>query len=205
MENRVKVLVGLGNPGQAYEMTRHNMGHLAVHAFGHSLSATFRPKSSLKGQCAKVILESGDLLYLVLPETYMNLSGESVRACIKKLGVELDDLLIVSDDVEIPFGSMRLRSGGGHGGHNGLRSIESLLGTRDYTRLRLGISRPAYTNLEEYVLQNFNKSQQRELDGIMKNTQVVLDYWLNDKQDLAKQFANQTKSLDQGEDHEEDA
>ena len=91
------------------------------------------------------------------------------------------------------------------GGHNGLRSIESCLGTREYQRLRVGVSAPSRTCLSEYVLQNFNESQFKVLDGIIKNAHVVLDYWLKDELELAKQFANQTKSIDQGEDHEEDA
>ena len=203
MKVSAKLLIGLGNPGSSYESTRHNMGRLAVQSYAHGFSSSFKSKASIQGNYAKTLLENDQTLHLVLPNTYMNLSGVCVRSCIKKFGIALENILVVSDDVEIPFGSMRIRFNGSHGGHNGLRSIESVLGTRDYCRLRLGIGRPAFTCLEEYVLQNFNEGQLRVLEDVMKNAHVVLDYWLNDKQELAKQFANQTKSLDQGEDHEE--
>lgn len=202
-KSNVKVVVGLGNPGQSYETTRHNLGYMVVRSFGSNMSAAFKSKASFKGKIAKLVFENNRSACLLLPETFMNLSGLSVRACLQKLGIELENLLIVSDDIQIPFGTMRFRQRGSHGGHNGLKSIESCLGTRDYQRLRLGVSAPVRTDLSEYVLQDFNEVQFSSLDGILKNAHVVLDYWLNDKQELAKQFANQTKSLDQGEDHEE--
>ena len=112
----VKVIVGLGNPGQAYDTTRHNMGRLIVRSFAQGFQTTFKSKSAYKGQVAKVVMESKEALYLLLPDTFMNLSGLSVRACLKKTGVDLDQCLIVSDDIQVSFGAMRLREKGSHGG-----------------------------------------------------------------------------------------
>ncbi|MDE1171133.1 MAG: aminoacyl-tRNA hydrolase [Verrucomicrobium sp.] len=152
-----RLIVGLGNPGSKYEGTRHNLGFAALDAV---LSpAAFSPESRGPVEVAR----EGDVRFLK-PQTYMNLSGPAVAAWLSWLKLTPADLLVLVDDFALPFGEIRFRTGGSHGGHNGLRSIEETLGTRDYARLRLGMGPvPERWAVEDFVLARFTPEEKAQL------------------------------------------
>ncbi|MEB3334128.1 MAG: aminoacyl-tRNA hydrolase [Cyanobacteriota bacterium] len=138
----LRLLVGLGNPGPRYAQTRHNVGFLVLERLAKDAGQTFRQLPRLHGQLAEVGAGSGRLR-LLLPQTFMNESGRSVRATLDWFGLRPDQVLVVVDDMDLPLGRLRLRASGSAGGHNGLRSIIQHLGSEDFPRLRIGIGPPA--------------------------------------------------------------
>lgn len=135
------LIAGLGNPGSQYEATRHNAGFQVIDALAsHWGAAGFRDK--FKGQFAKVMRAGGGDVVLLKPQTFMNLSGESVQPACDYFGVALENLLVVHDELDLPFGTLRIKIGGGLAGHNGLRSISQQCGDNGYLRLRFGVGRP---------------------------------------------------------------
>lgn len=154
------LIVGLGNPGERYARNRHNVGFMAVDLLMQRLSTTDASKSTFKGDLAR----SGHL-YLLKPKTYMNLSGESVRAVTEYF--KLDSVIALHDDIDLPFGALRIKKGGGHGGHNGLRSMDAHIGA-DYFRVRIGIGRPQHKNeVADYCLSDFSKAEFQQLPDIL--------------------------------------
>ena len=147
------LIVGLGNPGPQYEMTRHNLGYLVVQAFARQLGWSLKEDRRFNAKVAKGV--AGDhALHLLLPLTYMNLSGNALRRYLDYFKIALGHFIIITDDIALPFSQMRLRSMGSAGGHNGLKSIEACLGTSHYKRLRMGIGHPGEKMLANYVLEN---------------------------------------------------
>lgn len=136
----MKVIVGLGNPGSEYSRTPHNIGFWAVERIANQVNADWKDTSKFKGQIARANVD-GEALWLVKPQTYMNLSGECVVPFLHYYGASAKDLLVISDDCDLPTGTMRLRASGSAGGHKGLISIITLLGTQTFARLRLGVGR----------------------------------------------------------------
>ena len=156
----LRLVVGLGNPGAEYTETRHNAGFWFCERLAQELKVSFSKESRFKGLAAR----SGDL-WLLMPATFMNHSGESVRALAQFYRIEPADMLVVHDELDLPPGQMRLKFGGGLGGHNGLKDITSHLGTQDYWRLRLGIGHPGDRNeVVNYVLKAARKEEQVEID-----------------------------------------
>ena len=164
----MKLLVGLGNPGSRYERTRHNVGFMAVERVGSRAGgASFREKFS--GRLAEVTL-AGQRLRLLEPLTFMNDSGRSVVEAARFFDLEPADLLVVHDELDLPFGELRLKQGGGDAGHRGLASITAGLGTGDYPRLRLGIGRPGpdfVGSIADFVLEAFPLASQEELSRVL--------------------------------------
>lgn len=154
---RPRLIVGLGNPGRRYAGTRHNIGFMTVEALGRHLKAGSWREDRLAAQ-TEARTEGGPLL-LLKPLTFMNLSGQAVRAAAARLSIPPARVLVVSDDLDLPFGRLRLRPGGSTGGHNGLRSIEADLGTREFPRLRLGIGRPLQGDPIDWVLAPFDAQE----------------------------------------------
>ena len=169
---KVYCIVGLGNPGASYDRTRHNIGFQVVRAFAKKHGLTFRSKPSFSADMAK-----DEDQVLLLPMTYMNSSGESVARCMKYFSLDLDNMVVVVDDVALPFGQMRMKEGGSAGGHNGLKSIEQHLGTQQYPRLRIGIGAPVGCDMTSYVLGKFTEEEQGELDEILEKASEALDIW----------------------------
>ncbi len=136
----MKIIVGLGNPGRKYERTRHNAGFLAVNELAKSLqvAGTQEKYHALVGRAS---IDSVDAI-LVKPLTFMNNSGSSVSAIIRYTHAAVSDIIVLHDDLDLPVGAVRIKTGGGHGGHNGLRSIIENVGSSDFTRVRIGIGRP---------------------------------------------------------------
>lgn len=141
MENGIRLIVGLGNPGKEYEDTRHNAGFWLVDRLVDELHGVFRAEAKFHGLAAKVSLERQDL-WLLKPQTYMNASGRAVAALAGFYKIEPAEILVVHDELDLPPGAAKLKKGGGHAGHNGLRDIAAALKTPDFWRLRLGIGHP---------------------------------------------------------------
>ena len=169
-ESKRALIVGLGNPGKKYESTRHNMGQMVLSAFADKHLLPFKRESMLKGEVAKGTVKEGKV-FLLFPTTYMNLSGQAVRKTMDFFKLSREEILIISDDVALPFGTLRFRDKGSAGGHNGLKDIEEKLGTQDYQRLRLGVGEPAVGYLEDHVLAPFTKEEQEKIPEIL--TQAV--------------------------------
>jgi peptidyl-tRNA hydrolase, PTH1 family len=160
------LIVGLGNPGSEYAGNRHNAGFLVADELAARASVRFKRDRS-RAHVATGGLE-GVQVVLAKPMTYMNLSGGSVAALRRFYKIPVERLLVVHDELDIPFGSIRLKLGGGDNGHNGLRSVTSALGTRDYYRVRIGIGRPpGRMDPADYVLRDFSKAERTELPEIV--------------------------------------
>lgn len=173
----MKLLVGLGNPGQEYVATRHNIGFLVAQKFAEKMGL------SLKRQAHQAILGTGCVtgqeVMILLPQTYMNRSGISVVSACKAKTVAIEDLIVIHDEIDLPFGSVRIKVGGGHGGHNGLRSIADLLGSRDFIRLRVGVGRPfGQMDVAKYVLGCFSAAEKSQLDNVLENSVMALEVLL---------------------------
>lgn len=163
----MKLLVGLGNPGQKYERNRHNIGFMAVEEIARVHS--FAPwRSRFKGFFSEGLID-GNKCLLLKPSTFMNLSGEAVRAAIQFYKIPLEDLIVLHDEIDIAPGKIRVKSGGGNAGHNGLKSISQHLGN-DYVRVRLGVGRPVNKgDVANYVLRDFAKAEQPWLDEMISS------------------------------------
>ncbi len=161
----MKIVIGLGNPGREYAATRHNLGFMVVDEIARRF-ATSERRSRFRAELIE-LFANRDKLILVKPQTFMNLSGSSVREVAHWYRVSSDELLVVADDIDLPFGSTRMRARGGSGGHNGLKSIIAELGTEDFPRLRIGIGRgPGHASRQ--VLTRFNPEEERELPDIVR-------------------------------------
>ncbi len=156
--SEIKLIVGLGNPGREYESTRHNAGFWWVDEFAHTHKFTFKAESKFHGFTARSQVHGHEIL-LLKPQTFMNASGRALAALALFYKIEPQHILVVHDELDLLPGSAKLKLGGGHGGHNGLKDIIAHLGTRDFWRLRIGIGHPGErADVVEYVL----KAPQRE-------------------------------------------
>jgi PTH1 family peptidyl-tRNA hydrolase len=156
----MKIIVGLGNPGRKYERTRHNAGFMAVDELADNLHAGI-DQEKFFALIGKARIDSEQVV-LVKPQTYMNESGRAVAAAVRGSYADVPDLLVIHDDLDLPSGSVRVKIGGGHGGHNGLRSIIEHLGSAEFVRVRIGIGRPTPDwNTADYVLSPF-PAEERE-------------------------------------------
>jgi len=152
------LFVGLGNPGPAYEKTRHNIGFRVVDRMTESTAACDISKKSFQGELHR----QGNLFFLK-PATYMNLSGKSVQAVMNFFKIPLQNVTVIHDDIDLKFAELRLKRGGGSGGHNGLKSIDALVG-REYLRLRLGVGKPLFkSQVVDYVLAPFTPEEEERL------------------------------------------
>jgi PTH1 family peptidyl-tRNA hydrolase len=160
------ILVGLGNPGRDYARSRHNVGFMCIDRLAVQLNATGRKVQSKALVCTA--LHEGRRILLAKPQTYMNLSGHSVQGLARFFKLPLECLLVAHDDLDLPFGTIRLRPGGGPGGQKGVASAIERLGSRDFARLRIGIGRPpGRMDPADYVLQDFAAREIDELSEIL--------------------------------------
>ncbi len=163
------LIVGLGNPGTQYENTRHNIGFKVIDKLVFDFGAKEVSKASFYGQ----LFKSNDIL-LLKPMTYMNLSGKSLLAVKQFYKIELENIIVVHDDIDLPFSALRFKQGGGHGGHNGLRSIDSLLG-KEYMRVRMGVDKPEHKGqVADYVLHDFSVEESKKLSAWITYTANVI-------------------------------
>ena len=172
MADALRLVVGLGNPGTKYEGTRHNIGFMALERMASREGFSFRQQSKLHGLAAEHGIGESRLR-LLMPQTYMNDSGRSIRAALDWFGFTPEQLLVLVDDMDIPLGRLRLRAQGSAGGHNGLRSTIQHLGTQAFPRLRIGIGAPADNPAERrartvsHVLGPFSRAEQSEVDAVL--------------------------------------
>ncbi len=159
-----RLVAGLGNPGPEYAATRHNAGFMVVDLLGENLRAAYW-KDECGAQTSQVRLGDEELV-LAKPQTFMNLSGASVKRLVDEYDVPLDGLIVVHDDIDLPAGTVRVKNGGGHGGHNGLRSLHEKLQDGEYVRVRVGVGRPpGRQDPADYVLEGMSPSRCRGARG----------------------------------------
>lgn len=174
---KIRLLVGLGNPGITYQQTRHNIGFLVMNALAKKHSVSFSIQKKLKGALAEISTEQEQII-LLKPNTFMNKSGEAVLATKNFYRIEKESIAIIYDDADLDFGELRIRKTGSSGGHRGMKSIIELLGTQDIARLRIGIGRPQHPDfpLDEWVLQKWTKREQEKLPEIIEQaiTKIAL-------------------------------
>ena len=190
------IVVGLGNPGREYARTRHNVGFDVLDVLSEKTGIQLT-KSAMHGLIGEGFA-GGEKLVLVKPQTYMNLSGQCVSELVSWYKPEMDRLLIVYDDIDLPLGKLRLRKSGSAGTHNGMRSIIGLLGSQDFPRLRVGVGKkPEGWELADWVLSHYQTVEERQtqFDAFLLAADVVLDYMKNGL-DSAMRMANTPKKAE---------
>jgi len=177
------LIVGLGNPGPTYETTRHNIGFMVINELVRRQNAQKLSSSSFDGELFKFSNH-----FLLKPLTFMNLSGNSIVA-VKKF-YKIEDVVVIHDDLDLPFGTLRFKHGGGHGGHNGLKSTDERI-SREYVRVRLGIGKPEHKGeVSSYVLSDFNKDEQTHLEEWITHTCNAVEFLLqNSMEDTSSKYA----------------
>ena len=172
----VKLIVGLGNPGPKYQWTRHNAGFMVLDRLSH-LAGIAVTRKNFSGLCGEGSWQ-GERLLLLKPQTFMNLSGRSVAEALRFHKLSVEDLIVIHDDLDIPFGRVKLKAGGGHAGHNGLRSLSQELGSGAFLRVRMGIGRPLHGDVVNYVLSNFSPEEMTGLplllDGVIDLLEMLI-------------------------------
>ncbi|APE36984.1 aminoacyl-tRNA hydrolase [Nocardia mangyaensis] len=172
------LVVGLGNPGPDYERTRHNVGFLVADVLAERVGGRFAVHKKSGADLLQARLDGRQIL-IAKPRTYMNLSGRPVAALAKFFSVPLDQVIVVHDELDLPFGTIKLKQGGGEGGHNGLRSISQALTTKDYLRTRIGIGRPpGRQDPADYVLKPFAAPERKEVPVIVEQAADAVELLL---------------------------
>lgn len=169
----MRLVVGLGNPGKEYEISKHNIGFICLDAYAKANRLKFTKSIKWKGEVVKL----PDAI-LLKPRTFMNNSGLSVAAVAGYFGVVSTDILVISDDLDLPFGKLRLRERGSAGGHNGLKSLIEHLHTEEFKRCRIGIDRDERKDVVDYVLGDFSKEQRKALDALVVETNDIIESFI---------------------------
>ncbi|MCQ6276720.1 aminoacyl-tRNA hydrolase [Bacillus sp. V3B] len=173
----MKLIVGLGNPGKQYAQTRHNIGFEVIDALADRLHISL-DQAKFKGIYGSGIVQ-GEKVFLLKPLTYMNLSGESISAMINYFQMDIDDLVVIYDDLDLPVGRIRLRQKGSAGGHNGIKSTISHLGTQEFNRIRVGINRPSNgMTITDYVLGRFTQEEQELIKVAVERSADACEEWI---------------------------
>ena len=181
----IRLIVGLGNPGREYETTRHNAGYWWVDELARLQNLGFKSEAKFHGLMARGQLHGHEIL-LLKPQTFMNASGRSVGALVQFYKIEPAEILVVHDELDLPPGVARLKLGGGHGGHNGLKDIIAHLGTRDFWRLRLGIGHPGEgADVASFVLNDPRREERGLIDEAMQKAQNVAHLVIEGKTEAA--------------------
>lgn len=181
MSQRIKLIVGLGNPGPQYQDTRHNAGAWFVEQLLQDHNLPLRNEKKFKGDIVKANLNGHEVL-LLLPSTFMNLSGESILAVAHFYKIPPEAILVAHDELDLPVGEVRLKESGGHGGHNGLRSTMACLNSKNFLRLRIGIGHPGDSRqVSDYVLRRPSKQDQQLIEESIWRTERCLPDILSGK------------------------
>jgi len=174
VERGIRLIVGLGNPGPEYEATRHNVGYRFVDVLAECNGGRFRVENRFRGLLCRLLV-SGQDLRLLKPITFMNRSGQSVAAVVRYFRIAPEQVLIAHDELDLPVGTLRLKQGGGHAGHNGLRDVISALDSRDFWRLRIGIDHPAdRSEVVNYVLGRASREDERRIRDALDQAEQCL-------------------------------
>lgn len=185
----MKLIVGLGNIGNKYTFTRHNVGFMLADSIALNNNLTFRENSKLK--CLMTNLRNGvDDFLIIKPTTFMNLSGEAVRAVMDYYKISVEDILIVYDDLSLQLGKIRFRPNGSDGGHNGIKSIIQHVGTKDIARLKIGIGPQPNLPSEVFVLQNFSKEELEKLKEVLSNVKNGIECFFKEGISVAQNKFN---------------
>lgn len=185
------LVVGLGNIGPKYSKTRHNMGFMVLDAWSQASNTAFN--TMRYGDVAEIHLK-GRTVYLLKPSTYMNLSGNAVRYYLQKLPIPTDRLLVICDDINLPFGKLRMRKNGSDGGHNGLKNIAECLETENYARIRMGVGHEFSTGAQaDYVLGNLSEEEMKEMDNLSEKVIQGVKDWIFVGADRAMNVLNAKK------------
>jgi PTH1 family peptidyl-tRNA hydrolase len=188
-----KLIVGLGNPGRAYEKTRHNFGFMAVQRLAEGLGAEFK-KCRYASALTAAVREGDAKVLLALPQTFMNNSGAAVRDIMKFENVAPEDVLVVCDDLRLDVGKLKLRLDGSDAGHNGLKSVAAFLGTEGYARLKLGIGAPRSPDDQiDFVLARFSAAETKKLEDVLESACDCCRLWLTGDTARAMTLYNKRK------------
>ncbi|MFW5838339.1 MAG: aminoacyl-tRNA hydrolase [Bacillota bacterium] len=171
----MKLVIGLGNPGKKYQKTRHNIGFMCVDAYASSIGEAFSISKRFYGE----VLKTKELV-LLKPHTYMNLSGQSVKAAMDYYNIDTDDILVIHDDLDLPTAKLRLRFQGSAGGHNGVKSIITHIQTEQFKRVKFGIDQSAKMNSKVYVLKPFKKSEIKDVKASINQTISIIEAFVKD-------------------------
>lgn len=174
----MKCIIGLGNPGKKYEKTRHNIGFTVIDELVHRHHTTL-DEIKFKSNYSMITVE-GEKVMFIKPQTFMNLSGEAIRPIMDYYKIDIADILVIYDDLDLPVGKIRLREKGGHGGHNGIRSLIQHLGTKEFKRIRIGVGRPTTAQpVVDYVLKPFAKKEMEDVLVTVQESADACNMWLN--------------------------
>lgn len=184
----MKLIVGLGNPGREYDHTRHNVGFFVLDAYLKEKGITLT-KNKMNGLYQEAVIDSSKVIFLK-PQSYINLSGEVISAFVSYYKIPLSDLLIIHDDMDLTLGHFKLKQKGSSGGHNGLKNIELHLATREYNRLKVGISKNKNLDMKDYVLGKLSSDEQDLLNQVLSSTNQIIERFINGEsmQNLMNQF-----------------
>jgi PTH1 family peptidyl-tRNA hydrolase len=183
----MKLVVGLGNPGEEYARMRHNVGYAVIDRLAESEGIAFSRKK-FSSLMAEGVIE-GTVTVLLKPLTYMNESGRAVREAVQYLALSSEQFLIVCDDLALPLARLRFRARGSSGGHNGLKSVARELGSDRFERLRIGIGGPGRMDPEKYVLRRFKRAELKTVEEMIEDAQAAVRYWLSsDIQECMNRF-----------------
>jgi peptidyl-tRNA hydrolase, PTH1 family len=183
----MKLIIGLGNPGKEYRFTRHNIGFLVLDRWSDHRGLVFQKETDYD-----VLRWKNNLV--IKPTTFMNCSGQALRRLLKKYH-NIEDILVIADDIYLPFGEIRIREKGGDGGHNGLKSIIEVLNTQEFKRMRIGIQQPEQQNLRDYVLSEFSEDESKTLEKLLDEVAKLVDLFLSrDYQVMADAYSQYKKT-----------
>jgi len=175
------LIVGLGNPGPGYAGHRHNVGQMALAELAHRISATFKSHKANATVAEARLSPGGPKLILAKPNSFMNLSGGPVAALLRFYDLDPSRLIVLHDELDIPFDTVRLKSGGGHGGHNGIRDIAAAIGTGDFVRVRIGIGRPpGRQDAADFVLKPFTGAEREVLPSLLSDAADATELVITD-------------------------
>lgn len=199
MSEKSFLVVGLGNIGAEYAATRHNIGFMILDVWAQTSNIVFQTQRY--GDIA-LVREKGREFHLLKPSTYMNLSGNAVRYWMNKLEIPIENILVICDDINLPFGTLRLRKNGSDGGHNGLKNIQELVGTTDFARLRCGVGHEFEQGAQvDFVLGKFSSEQTEEIPVLADKVITGVKTWAMAGIDKAMNFVNTRNRIMQKEAH----
>ncbi len=194
-DDSIKLIIGLGNPGQSYADTRHNAGAWFVEHLAQAYKETLNLNKKFFGYTCRILVNNQQI-HLLIPFTYMNCSGQSVAAFAKFYRISVESMFVVHDELDFPPGVARIKKGGGHGGHNGLRDIISKMGNnRNFTRLRIGIGHPGHSkDVSNYVLKPPSKSEKLDIEmAVSQSIRIFPDFIDGSRQKAIKQLHENCK------------
>ncbi|MEL4317734.1 aminoacyl-tRNA hydrolase [Leifsonia sp. YIM 134122] len=181
MDENTWLVAGLGNPGPGYSGNRHNVGQMVLDELASRISASFKTHKANALVAEGRLRPGGPKLILAKPGTFMNLSGKPIAALLKFYSLDASRLIVIHDELDVPFDTVKLKQGGGHGGHNGLRDIISAIGTPDFTRVRVGVGRPpGRQDAADFVLHDFSSTEKKVLPNLLADAADAAEHIVTD-------------------------